>query len=256
MVSPRHVPEDGIECYKYDRTQGPACAIACAAGTAYRNYLVPVPFDKTSTDDSRRGQVRTNQLNGLYLIEDYLQEKLGKVPWQVQNGYIDSNSSDLEQLNELLKNKDARDDIVERLCVAVQESTDVTDGLDSPVNLTQTYNSAISIGYSNLSTQSWEAIARTILDATYEATLLVGLLNAIEVKKKSDKTGSHCGIQRPVILLTKVGGGVFQNRDTWIQASIKRAIEIVALYGYSLDVRIVHFGGDFPQGYEKLAGNY
>lgn len=118
-------------------------------------------------------------------------------------------------MHELLKNKDARDDIVERLCVAVQESTDVTDGLGRPANLTQTYNSAISIGYSKLSSQSWEAIARIILDATYEATLLVGLLNAIEVKKKSHRTASPCGIQRPVIFLTKVGGGVFQNRDTF-----------------------------------------
>jgi len=256
MVSPSGVPENGIECYKYDRTQGPSCAIACAGGTAYRNYLVPVPFDKTSADDSRRGQVRTNQLNGLFLIEHYLQEKLGKVPWQVQNGYMESNSSDLEQLNELLKNKGARDAIVERLCICVQESTDVTDRLESPVNLTQTYNSAVSIGYSKLSSESWEAIATTILDATYEATLLVGLLNAIEVKNKADKTASHCSIQRPVIYLTKVGGGVFQNRDKWIQASIKRAIEIVALYGYSLDVRIVHFRSDFPQGYDKLAGDY
>jgi hypothetical protein len=78
MISPTGVPENGIECYKYDHTQGPSCAIACAAGTAYRNYLVPVPFDKTSADDSRRGQVRTNQLNGLHLIEDFLQEILGK----------------------------------------------------------------------------------------------------------------------------------------------------------------------------------
>ena len=38
---PRNLPEDGITGYIYDRTQGPACAIACAAGTAYRNYLMP-----------------------------------------------------------------------------------------------------------------------------------------------------------------------------------------------------------------------
>jgi hypothetical protein len=39
------VPEKGIAVYELDCTQGPACAIACAASTAstaYRNYLVRV----------------------------------------------------------------------------------------------------------------------------------------------------------------------------------------------------------------------
>jgi hypothetical protein len=42
MVSPERTPEDGIGIYEHDRTQGPACAIACGAGTIYRNYFVPV----------------------------------------------------------------------------------------------------------------------------------------------------------------------------------------------------------------------
>ena len=42
MVSPSVSPEDGIDRYEGDHTQGPACAIACGAGTIYRNYLVPV----------------------------------------------------------------------------------------------------------------------------------------------------------------------------------------------------------------------
>lgn len=33
IVSPRVVPEDGIDRYESDRTQGPACAVACGAGT-------------------------------------------------------------------------------------------------------------------------------------------------------------------------------------------------------------------------------
>jgi hypothetical protein len=42
--SPGCLPEEGISNYANDHTQGPACAVACAAGTAYRNYLVPLPF--------------------------------------------------------------------------------------------------------------------------------------------------------------------------------------------------------------------
>ena len=37
--SPAAAPEDGITCYEHDLTQGPACALACAAGTVVRNYF-------------------------------------------------------------------------------------------------------------------------------------------------------------------------------------------------------------------------
>lgn len=40
MVGPSVSPERGIGIYEHDRTQGPACAIACGAGTIYRNYFV------------------------------------------------------------------------------------------------------------------------------------------------------------------------------------------------------------------------
>ena len=42
MVSPSVTPEHGVEIYENDHTQGPACAIACGAGTIYRNYFASV----------------------------------------------------------------------------------------------------------------------------------------------------------------------------------------------------------------------
>jgi len=39
MVSPMITPENGVGIYENDYTQGPACAIACGAGTIYRNYF-------------------------------------------------------------------------------------------------------------------------------------------------------------------------------------------------------------------------
>ena len=39
FVSPRMTPEDGIAIYEGDRTQGPACSIACAPATVVRNYF-------------------------------------------------------------------------------------------------------------------------------------------------------------------------------------------------------------------------
>ena len=39
LIDPIITPEHGISGYEHDRTQGPACSIACGAGTAYRNYF-------------------------------------------------------------------------------------------------------------------------------------------------------------------------------------------------------------------------
>lgn len=38
-TSERGIPENGITCYSYDKTQGPACATACGPGTVMRNYF-------------------------------------------------------------------------------------------------------------------------------------------------------------------------------------------------------------------------
>jgi hypothetical protein len=231
-------PEAGIEVYKFDRTQGPACAIACAAGTAYRNYLVPVPFANIA-DVRQRGQVESAQLNGLQAVETYLvSEHLKEVPWFVKNGYIESNKPKLDALNKLLEEKPhVRDEIISRLSIGVQEDTTATDPLvqeGKHLLVTQTYNSAISIGYSMQPLNLWEPIARTILEATYEATLLVGLLKTIEARQNKKK--------RPSIFLTQVGGGVFQNKHSWIQAAIDRAVDKVSKYGIEMDIHVVRFG--------------
>lgn len=35
------IPENGVTMYANGYTQGPACVIAAAAGTVYRNYFAP-----------------------------------------------------------------------------------------------------------------------------------------------------------------------------------------------------------------------
>ena len=39
MVGPGVIPEQGITAYASDKTQGPVCAMACPAGTLFRNYF-------------------------------------------------------------------------------------------------------------------------------------------------------------------------------------------------------------------------
>ena len=115
----------------------------------------------------------------------------------------------------------------------------VWDDPDLNRTVTQTYNSAISIGYSMLPDVMWEPMARLVLKATYEAMLLVGILSTVE----DDATVVEHGKRSPpLILLTKVGGGVFGNHDSWIVDAIQRAIERARMYGVDMDVQIVHFG--------------
>jgi hypothetical protein len=70
------VPEHGVTVYAGDPTQGPACALACAAGSVYRNYFCPrellfdsrclAPVEINEADDMYPGQSHTLQVgNGM-----------------------------------------------------------------------------------------------------------------------------------------------------------------------------------------------
>jgi hypothetical protein len=66
--SQRGKPENGIAVYSSDRTQGPACAIACAPGTVVRNY-----FGMQSDDTALECQTQENQVNNLADCEEFLE---------------------------------------------------------------------------------------------------------------------------------------------------------------------------------------
>jgi len=78
MVGPDVIPEQGIDRYEGDYTQGPACAIACGAGTIYRNYFVKI--------GNQIGQTANNQIDCLELVGKELQND--QIPlWSMRNGY-------------------------------------------------------------------------------------------------------------------------------------------------------------------------
>ena len=80
----------------------------------------------------------------------------------------------------------------------------------------------------------WTPLAKLVLDASYEATLLVGILNAARFAEQHQKL--------PPVLLTKVGGGVFGNSADWIQDAIVGACAKASQFGVPLDVSVVHYG--------------
>jgi hypothetical protein len=219
MVSPNITPEDGIERYAGDRTQGPACAIACGAGTIHRNYLVPI--------NGQLGQTATRQID---CLED-IAESLG-ITITMRNGYALPGSAELRQITEALTSMDTDDLDATRalLRIGLQHDTEVTLD-DAGHTVTQAYCSALPVAYSDHPADAWEPFARLVLEAAYEATLAAALVNRA-------LTGHH------TVFLTLLGGGAFGNPTPWITDAIRRAARIYA--ATDLDVRIVSYGRPSP----------
>jgi hypothetical protein len=86
MAYPELMPENGVDIYETDYTQGPACAITCGAGTIYRNYFVPL--------NGKVGQSKDNQVDCLLDIGT----ELG-ISWKMKNGYVFISTEELLQIN-------------------------------------------------------------------------------------------------------------------------------------------------------------
>ena len=90
MFSPDITPEHGVDIYELDFTQGPACAVACGAGTIYRNYFVPV--------DGQIGQTKDHQIDCLDLIGKELNNEALQL-WHMKNGYALLNRQGMLTIN-------------------------------------------------------------------------------------------------------------------------------------------------------------
>ena len=101
----------------------------------------------------------------------------------------------------------------------------------SPFNVSQVYCSALPVRYSALVRELWTEFAKLILEAAYEATFCVALINLQE-------NGSN------KLFLTLLGGGAFGNHDNWIMAAMERAISLFA--DTPLEVAIVSHGDTKP----------
>ena len=224
MASPSVIPERGVGIYEGDYTQGPACAVACGAGTIYRNYFVPV--------NGQIGQTENNQINCLEGLEKELQENEGLL-WSMQNGYLFTTEGNLKKISDQIDKKTPNDyEILKgKLKIGIQWNTEVT--LENTDNIvTQVYCSALPVRYNYFKySDDWGNFARLILEATYEATFYTALQNY-----------ANTGNNR--LFLTLVGGGVFGNKKEWIVDAIKKAT--IKFLNTSLDVRIVSYQSTDP----------
>ena len=221
MPSERVTPDEGVTDYVYDSTQGPACAMAAAAGTIYRNYFVPV--------GDGIGQTRDRQLDALAGVGAALSDLIGlPVPqlWNMQNGYALCTREGLTAIAHLLDtaSEDVIDELRGKLAIGLHRSVEVTDG--SGRRVSQAYCSALPVGYATHGGGDWEPFARLVLEASYEALMLAAV-------EQATAGGSN------KVLLTRIGGGVFGNGDAWIDSAIERAMGIATFAG--LDIVIVEY---------------
>jgi hypothetical protein len=225
MTGPNVTPEDGVTRYSSDHTQGPACAIAAGAATIYRNYFVPV--------DDQFGQTRDRQLDTLgdvgAALSRYLDRPVSDL-WTMRNGYALCSKFGLQAITRLIADggEELRDHLRQSLRIGLHQGVEVTDVREDKRRcVTQAFCSALPVAYGSGRREAWEALARVVLEAAYEATLLAAV----------DRVPN-------IVLLTRVGGGVFGNADEWIDDAIVRAVKIVEHAG--LDVRLVSRGSVHP----------
>lgn len=219
MVNPNVTPESGVGRYEYDRTQGPACAIACGAGTVYRNYFADL--------GTQTGQTSELQIDCLDEIGKALENE-ERLFWRMKNGYALAYQDGLKYIDQLFSrlDKENYEQLKGKLKIGLQWNTEVT--LNSCQNLvSQAFCSALPVAYSQIEARFWKTFAVFILQASYEATFYAALLNY-------QKTGSR------KLFLTLVGGGAFGNEVEWIIQAIKHTIHLFR--NTPLEVKIVSYG--------------
>ncbi len=216
MTGPEITPEAGVGIYEYDHTQGPACAIACGAGTIYRNYFVDV--------NGQLGQSAENQIDCLSRFGKALGNDVHNF-WRMSNGYVLSTEENLVKMNKVLDSltEEEYELLKGKVEVGIQWNTEVTVSEDKNI-VSQIYCSALPVSYSDVEANLWEKFARLILEATYEATFYAAL-------KNYERNGNS------KLFLTLVGGGAFGNKKEWIYDAIGSAVEKFSTV--PLDVKIV-----------------
>jgi hypothetical protein len=253
FVGPKVVPEDGITDYVYDKTQGPACSIACGPATVFRNYFAPVD----GPDGRRTGQRGASQINTLAEVS----EMLGNTPngryFEVTGGYTMATDKGLAGLNEEIEGLgDRREEVKGALRVGLHEDVQVTStnwgtcriperNPETLQLVTQVFSSACSVAYSRNDRKLWEPLARLVLEATYEATMWAALKNAA-------RHGGQHGSKR--VFLTAVGGGVFGNSMGWVCDAMDRAFE--KFKTADLDVKIVWYAPPIDERFRNLAARF
>lgn len=206
FVGPDVVPEDGVQGYSSDRTQGPACSIACGPATVYRNYFV----EGHGLPAGQIGQSAGAMIDNLDDLNRAIGNEDGRM-MRVQGGYTMAHDMGLETLNAKLAEAD-REELKGLLKIGVHAGVEVTASgwgqhpvgraswEEAPAGhkVNQVFGSACSVGYSRNHPRLWQPFAQLVLEASYEATLMAAAREA----EKHNYEGASA-----IVYLTLLGGG-------------------------------------------------
>ena len=152
----------------------------------------------------------------------------------MRNGYALCTDDGLDAITRLLAAGDdeLREELTGWLAIGMHRDVEVTDVREGERRfVSQAFCSALPVAYGSVRPSAWEAFARLVLEAAYEATLLAAVEQSVAAESN-------------IVLLTRVGGGAFGNADAWIDAAIVRALGFVEHAG--LGIRLVSRGRVHP----------
>jgi len=257
FTGPSVTPEHGVTGYVRDKTQGPACSIACGPATVYRNYFLPLTKDGRHAEEweesDQIGQSSNLQLNNLVdfgLVDSHTGQL--QSCYDIVGGYSMSSMSKLQKMNSALRILD-KVGILDRaratIRVGIHNDVQVTSCnwarhkiTDPEQTVTQVFGSACAVSYNYWTGQlCWKEFACIVLEASYEATLWAAVL-------AGDRHCQDEGSRK--VFLTCLGGGVFGNSMQWVADAIKRACN--RFKDYDLDVRIVSFAPPIASCLQEL----
>lgn len=213
MIDPNKRPEDGIEIYTNDGTQGPRCALACAPGTFVRNYFHNI-FNES----------QFNALENLNLTH--------------HNGYlIWGDRPEMVEPKILV-------DLIKIPCMIYTQVAGVTiaNGMITkhiqPKLVHQIYSSAVPVNvYGNKGSSKIQMeIARRIIAAEYIGAIGMGL-----ILHTIDKAFGRTNLPRARINLTLIGAGVFNVPEHTVLELIRQVIN--SFHDYSFDLLIHGYSG-------------
>lgn len=253
FTHPRAMPQDGVTQYSEDRTQGPACSVACGPATIFRNFYARMHAEGRP---KQYGQTADCMIDNLCDVSEVL-GNVNECLYTVAGGYSLCDREQMTKLNEVLyrlRDDGYEDYIHAALRIGVHDDVEVTAThwgrtlIERPQQtVTQVFGSALAVAYNKRTTQpeDWESFATTLLEASYEATLCAGILAA-------NRHGGQAGSRR--VFLTSLGGGVFGNSMDWIEKAIRRACDRYKTY--DLDVRIVTYAGEVHDKLQQLEKDF
>lgn len=232
MINPDMTPDSGVTKYQDDRTQGPACAMACGAGLIYRNYFVLVNGEVGQTAERQLNMLAVFEQRLLALVNQHTKQSFESL-WLMKNGYALPSSAQLDAIHFTLNHLSGEEieKITASIQIGVHFNTEVT--LNNAGHcVTQAYCSAMPISYTGHSLAKWQSLSMLVLNAAYRATLAAGIINRA-------KTGNKR------VYLTLLGGGAFGNAMQWILEAIENACDVYQNSG--LHVFIVSYGRAKPE---------